>query len=326
MNPDDPTRGEPFDLVAIGETMVAFVSRDDPRHYLAVSAGAESNVAMGMARLGSDPLGKFIEGAVVEAGVDVEVVRDELRPTGVMTVHIDGSVRSSTYYRSQSAARGLSPEDLLRVGPSQWTHLTGITAALSGSAAELVETVVVNRSCGLSRVSFDVNFRPALWPDSGNAAGVLLRLARSADVVFIGEDEAVALFGTGDARILAETILERDDQELVYKREAGPASVITVGAEVSEPALAATVVEATGAGDAFAAGYLAATVFGWPVVARLRLGHLLGSRTVGVLEHVPPPFLDSEREAITPDGLAERWERIETTGREGARLQADGGA
>lgn len=321
MNPDDPTRGEPFDLVAIGETMVAFVSREDPRHYLAVPAGAESNVAMGMARLGcrtqwasrlgSDPLGKFIEGAVAEAGVDVEVVRDDLRPTGVMTVHVDGSVRSSTYYRSQSAARALSPSDLRRLGPSQWTHLTGITAALSGSAAELIETVIVNRLRGPSRVSFDVNFRPSLWPDSGKAAGVLLRLARSADVVFIGEDEAAALIGTADVRVLAQSILERDDQELVFKRGAGPASVITIGGEVSEPALATTVVESTGAGDAFAAGYLAATVFGWPIAARLRLGHVLGSRTVGVLEHVPPPFLDSEREAITPDGLAERWAREE---------------
>ena len=318
MQSDCPSPEKRFDLAAIGETMVAFVSRDDPHHYLAVPAGAESNVAIGMARLGcrtqwvsrlgADPLGRFVEESVSDAGVMVEVVRDDARPTGVMTIHVDGVSRSSTYYRSESAARTLSPEDLRRVSPSRWTHLTGITPALSDSAFALVESVMEDRRGDDALVSFDVNFRPALWPSTEMARRTLLRVARAADVVFIGDDECQALVGTSDVVALADSILERADQELVLKRGAGPASAVTASREISEPALQTAVVEPTGAGDAFAAGYLAARVFGWPTPARLRLGHLMGSRTVGVLEHVPPRFTASEFAAITPAGLAELWE------------------
>jgi len=318
-----PTSGpdeERFDAVTIGETMVAFVSRDDPRRYLAVAAGAESNVAAGMARLGcrtqwvsrlgDDPLGRFVEDSISACGVAVEVVRDATRPTGVMTVHASGPERRTAYYRSESAARSLAREDLRRAGPARWIHVTGVTAALSASAAELVQAVVEGRVGGGARVAFDVNHRPALWADTNAAARLLLARARSADIVFLGDDESEALLGTADAGTLASLILRRDEQELVLKRGAGPATVVTLQGETTEPALRAEVVEVTGAGDAFAAGYLAATVFGWPTRARLRLGHLMGSRAVGTLDHVPPPFPAAELAALSPATLAARWEDI----------------
>lgn len=311
--------GNPFDAVTIGETMVAFVSRDAPARYLAVAAGAESNVAVGLARLGlrtqwvsrvgDDPLGRLVEDAVEAAGVALAVVRDPARPTGVMTVHATGSERRTAYYRSESAARLLAPDDLRRAAPARWIHVTGVTAALSPSAAELAEAIVVGRAAGAARVSFDVNFRSVLWPTAAGAAGRLLPLARAADLVFVGSDEAEALFGTADAGALVDLILRRDGQELVLKRGAGPASTLALRGEVSEPALPVEVVEVTGAGDAFAAGYLAATVFGWPARARLRLGHVMGSRAVGVLDHVPPPFAPDELAALSPATLADRWER-----------------
>jgi 2-dehydro-3-deoxygluconokinase len=314
---DESDRG-PLDAVTIGETMVAFVSRDDPGRYLAVAAGAESNVAVGMARLGlrtqwvsrlgDDPLGRFVEDSIAAAGVDVQVVRDAARPTGVMTVHAGGSQRRAAYYRSESAARLLGPDDLGRAAPATWVHVTGVTAALSPSAADLVEAIVVGRAAGAARVSFDVNFRSVLWPDTDTAARLLLGFARAADLVFVGGDEAEALFGIAEAPALAAMILRRADQAVVLKRGAGPASVLTLRGEVTEPALRAEVVEATGAGDAFAAGYLAATVLGWPARARLRLGHVMGSRTVGVLDHVPPPFSAAELADLSPATLAARWE------------------
>jgi 2-dehydro-3-deoxygluconokinase len=184
--------------------------------------------------------------------------------------------------------------------------VTGVTAALSPSAAELVEEIVVGRAAGDARVSFDVNFRPTLWAASDDAAQGLLPLARAADLVFVGSDEAEALFGTAEPPALAELILRRDGQELVLKRGAGPASVLKLEDEISEPARPVEVVEVTGAGDAFAAGYLAATLHGWPTRARLRLGHLMGSRTVGVLDHVPPPFAPGELARLSPAARADR--------------------
>lgn len=308
---------ESFDLVAIGETMVAFVSRGDRRRYLAVTAGAESNVATVMAglgcrvrwvsRLGDDPLGRLIEDSLAAAGVDVAVVVDSARPTGAMTKHVTPSGTRSQYYRSESAARELAPDDLVRVGRTQWIHVTGITAALSPSAAELVEAIVDRRGAGGGRVSFDFNHRPALWPDAATAAGALLPLARRSDLVFIGDDEAERLFDTTAPEVLAELMLSDGDQQLVLKRGAGPASVVTGRGSMSVPSLSAEVVDPTGAGDAFAAGYLAATIRDWPVAARLRLGHLMASRVIGVLDDTPPPLPASELAALSPASLELLW-------------------
>lgn len=306
-----------FDLVAIGETMVAFVSQGGSRRYLAVPAGAESNVAIGMAqlgcrtqwvsRLGADPLGRLIEESLVAAGVAVDLVRDTTRPTGVMTVHVgEAAERHTAYYRSQSAAVGMVPEDLLRAGPTRWIHVTGITPALSDSAAALVDRVV-RRDGHQARVSFDINYRPALWPDGATAARVLLPLATAADVVFLGDDESKALFGTCDTDVLSDLILRRTDQQLVLKRGPGAASVIESGGVTSEHALPVEALDVTGAGDAFVAGYLAASVFGWPLRERLRLGHVMGSRAVGTLEHTPPPFPTDEASRISPEWLEAHW-------------------
>ena len=191
-------------------------------------------------------------------------------------------------------------------------HVTGITPALSPPAAGLVEAVLDRLSGHNGGMSFDLNYRAALWPDVNTAAEVLLGLARRADVVFVGDDEAEALFGTWEARALADLVLQRDEQELVLKQGAVGASVVTREGEVFEPALSAEVVDPTGAGDAFAAGYLAGRLLGWDVRARLRLGHLMGSRVVGVLEDVPPPFDAAELAALSPESLARRWSGLPT--------------
>jgi 2-dehydro-3-deoxygluconokinase len=211
------------------------------------------------------------------------------------------------YYRSGSAASLLSPDDLGRAGTARWIHVTGITPALSASAAGLVAAVVGRRHGQTGRVSFDVNHRPRLWPDAAVAAEVVLPLARQADLVFIGSDEAEALFGTADAESLGALILRRDDQELVVKRGGGRASLVSLHGELTQAALAAEVVDVTGAGDAFAAGYLAATCFGWPGISRLQLGHVMAARVVAVLDDVPPPFTTEELAALAPASVASRW-------------------
>lgn len=303
--------GEPFDVIAVGETMAAFVSTEDPHRFMATPAGAESNVAIGLARLGcrarwvsrlgADPLGRLVADTVAAAGVDVALEFDAARPTGVLVKHVTAAGTRVDYYRRGSAASALHPGDLERMGSGRVWHLTGITPALSEPAGDLVRAIV-DRRAG-RRVSFDVNFRPRLWADATAAARALLPLARQADLVFVGDDEAEALFGTSDSGSLASLVLLRDDQELVLKRGPEGASVITRRDEIFEPALVVDVVDVTGAGDAFAAGYLAALGWEWPVSARLRLGHLMASRVVGIIEDVPPPFPPGTLDNLTPETL-----------------------
>ena len=307
-----------FDAVCIGETMVSFVATDEPDRYRAIVAGAESNVAMDMARLGQrtswvsrvgdDPFGHRVVEWVASAGVDVSVLWDPEHPTGLMIKHPAGSEKVSSYYRGDSAARSLQPGDLQRAPKARWVHVTGITPALSASAADLVRAVVTGYFGPGTRVSFDVNVRQSLWPDARTASEALLPLAQGADLVFIGDDEAEYLFGTGSAAAIADLILRRADQTLVVKRGPGDASAITLEDETRVPALPTKALDVTGAGDAFAAGYLAASCLDWPVVARLRLGHALASRVVASTDDTLGPLSDEELGRLSPEALASMWE------------------
>lgn len=305
-----------LDAVCVGETMVAFVGEEGSDTYRAVPAGAESNVAAGMARLGcrvqwvsrlgDDALGRRLEDAIRGAGVEVQAVRDDVHPTGALVKHVDAGRSAVQYYRSQSAARLLSRLDLDRMARSEWIHVTGITPALSASAADLVEAIM-DREAGVARVSFDVNLRPVLWPDLETAAETLCSLARRADLVFIGDDEAEQLLGSSDVDVVGAALLARDDQQIVLKRGPDAATVVMAGSSVSETPLPVDVVDLVGAGDAFAAGYLAAGVFGWSPRDRLRLAHLVASRVVAVLDDVVPPFSDGDLGQLSPAMLERLW-------------------
>ncbi|MCW2739050.1 sugar kinase [Nocardioides sp.] len=289
------------DVVAVGETMATFVPDGTPDRYRVVPAGAESNVAIGVAhlglrarwvsRLGADDLGRLVCDTVSSHGVDVRVEWDEHLPTGIMTKSVEDGRTRVQYYRSGSAASRLDERHHAFVGDRpRWTHLTGITPALSSGARRLASRLLLDRDKdqGQGRTSFDFNYRPALWSGPSEAVDVLAPLARAADLVFVGDDEAAALFGTCDEDALRAELLTRSDQELILKRGGGMASLITTEASWSEPAKRVEVVDLTGAGDAFAAGYLAGRCKGWNVAQRLQSGHFLASQVISRLSDVGP--------------------------------------
>jgi len=287
--------GSDVDLVTVGETMATFVRAGDPDAYRLITAGAESNVAAGMvalgcrarwhSRLGADELGGFVADSLTAAGVLVLAERDVARPTGAAVKEVGPSGSRMRYYRTGSAASRLDLLDSRPLVDAPLLHLTGITPALSPENHSVVARLLAERR---GATSFDVNYRPVLWPSAEDAAGALLPLARSADLIFIGDDEARALVGTDDVRRVAEALLRRPGQELVVKFGPSEAVLATAGSEVSEPAHSVEVVDLTGAGDAFAAGYLTATVWGWAPHARLRLGHTLAAQVVGVVGDTVP--------------------------------------
>ncbi len=305
-----------LDAVCVGETMVAFVGEEGSASFRAVPAGAESNTAVGMARLGcrvqwvsrlgDDALGRRLEDVIGGAGVEVEVVRDDAHPTGALVKHVAAGASRVQYYRSQSAARLLSRLDLDRMAPSRWIHVTGITPALSASAADLVEAIM-ERVSGDALVSFDVNHRPVLWTDYHTAAETLCRLAQRADLVFIGDDEAERLLGSSDESVVAGELLARPGQEVVLKRGPGPATILGRGTSVTVPALPGDAVDLVGAGDAFAAGYLAAHTFGWEAHTRLQLAHRLAGMVIGVVGDTVPPLDRDLRDSLTPERLDALW-------------------
>ncbi|WP_344333715.1 PfkB family carbohydrate kinase, partial [Kitasatospora putterlickiae] len=181
-------------------------------------------------------------------------------------------------------------------------HLSGITAALSDDCLALLRALLADRRPG-RLVSFDLNWRPALWRERDPS--VLPPLLDAADLLLLGADEAETAFGTGDPRELRRrfpspaTVVVKDAARQVTAIERD-------GGAVTEPALTVEVVEATGAGDAFAAGYLAGTVRGLDQRRRLRLGHLSAACALtahGDQAELPP----AEVVAALLDAAPEHW-------------------
>jgi 2-dehydro-3-deoxygluconokinase len=260
------------------------------RTWTRTTGGAESNVACHLAGLGlraawvsavgDDPFGRAVVDFVAGHGVDVSrVVVDPERPTGVY-FKTPGGVR---YYRRGSAASALGPALLADLPPAGVVHTSGITPALSASCRALMDGLL--RAPRSHLLSFDVNWRPALGQDPE----LLRELASLADIVLVGADEAAALWGAGEPAAIRR-LLPQPCEVVVKQAEHGATLVEPDGTEVFEPALRVDVVEPVGAGDAFAAGYLAALLAGEAPRRRLRAGHLRAASALRTHGDVGPPL------------------------------------
>jgi 2-dehydro-3-deoxygluconokinase len=301
-------------VLCLGESMAMFLPEGPPdrtRTWTRAVGGAESNVACHLAGLGvpvawvsavgADALGRAVVAEVAAAGVDVSgVVIDPDRQTGLYLKE-SGTVR---YYRAGSAASCLGPEVLDRIDLDgvHLVHTSGITPALSESCLGLMRALFAlpRRT---HRISFDVNWRRALW--AGRDRAVLVELANAADIVFVGADEAEALWGTDEPQRI-RTVLNGPQTLVVKQGERGATLIEHDGAPVFEPALRVDVVEPIGAGDAFAAGFLAATVDGASPRHRLRAGHLRAASALRTREDIGPP-LPAEVVAALLDADARTW-------------------
>jgi 2-dehydro-3-deoxygluconokinase len=243
-------------------------------------AGAESTVACYLAqlgvssawvsRVGADPLGSLVLSAIGGWGVDTTFVEvDPGAPTGVFFKDPGVGVH---YYRAGSAASRLGASTT--VPSASLTHLSGITPVLSSSCASLVDRLLRSRRC-----SFDVNYRPKLWPVA-EAAPVLLGLARRASIVFVGLDEARTLWDVSSASDVRALLPE--PSTLVVKDGSVGATSFAESGTCFVPAPVVDVVEVVGAGDAFAAGYLAGLLRGAAESDRLMLGHLVAGAALRV--------------------------------------------
>ncbi|WP_407706372.1 sugar kinase [Streptomyces scopuliridis] len=353
-------------VVCLGESMVTFLPSlpgrlADVPSFARTIGGAESNVACALAaaghtvkwvsRVGADGFGDHLVDAIAAYGVDTSGVRrDPDRPTGIYfrtATDRATDAHEVAYYRAGSAASAMAPGTLSYddLWAGRVLHVSGITAALSDDCLALMRELTA-RAPGRPLVSFDVNHRPGLWRD-GSGARVLLDLARGADLVFVGEDEAADAWDLhgGDAIRAAlpepaTLVVKRGSAgATVYEREVGGTGRgadtgtrgtgrgVDGGADTgtrgtglgvdigtggsgrgadtvtSVPALRVDVVAPVGAGDAFAAGFLSATLRGLPAAARLRHGHLMAAATLTVPGDLgtPPSRADADRLADLDD-------------------------
>jgi 2-dehydro-3-deoxygluconokinase len=234
--------------------------------------GAESNVAVALARLGfrtgwisrlpDNALGRRLLGQIRHHGVDTSAVI--LAPDGrVGTYYIEpGRLPRATsviYDRAHSAFSQIDPDqvDWDYVGKAKWLHLTGITAALGDGPRRTVERAIAEATRHGVLISFDVNYRARLWTPA-DAAATLSLLLRHIPIIQCSLRDAVSLFGTpasGDEA--ARDLYDRFHPRVILITD-GQAGAVAYDGELHRArSIPAETLDPVGSGDAFAAGFIA---------------------------------------------------------------------
>ncbi len=260
------------DIVCLGEPLVEFVRSDHAElggYYRPGFGGDTSNAAIAAARqgarvgyltaLGRDTFGDSVMALWAEEGIDAaEVRRRADAPTGIYFVDPHPSGRRFSYFRKGSAASLYDPADLPTgyIAGARALHLSAITLAISPSMRAASFAAISTARAEGTLVSFDTNLRLALWPLEQARATIALALAM-ADIAFPSEDEASEIWGLHDADAVLDHVLALGPGIVALKRGDRGAVVATQDRRCEIPPAPCVPVDSTGAGDAFAGGFLA---------------------------------------------------------------------
>jgi len=254
--------------------------------------GSESNVAVGLARLGhsvrwisalgQDAFGDMIAHVLTGEGVEVIAARSNKFPTGLMVKSPSlGDERFVSYYRAGSAAANMSLDMLSidMISDARLLHVTGITPAISNEAHQALKLVLDFANQSGIQVSLDLNYRPALW-SSSDASSAFKEIIASVDTVFGDRLELSMLSESTSASVedLLRSIQELGVQDVIMKQGSDGAVALVGDQLLRQEALPVEVIDTVGAGDAFVAGYLSALLDGQNGQQRLERAVFCGAR------------------------------------------------
>lgn len=292
-------------VLTFGEPLVVFVPNRHGKINRVESfaphiGGAEFNTAVGLARLGvpvsfacsvgDDPLGERIVGAAQAEGIDVNFIqRCPDAQTGLLLKQWAGLKRNtSVYYYRTTSPMGLGlwkAEELgeaLRDYAWQWVHTTGITCMLNDDTCnQTLLLLQAAKQLGIT-VSYDVNIRLKIGP-IGEWRRMLKQALPYVDWFFVGDEEAIQLFGESEVSIVYRSISEMgfSGTGVVVKRGAQGAQIATDDGVLSQPAFPIdTIVDTVGAGDGFNAGFITGLLQEKSVREALTLGAVVGAFAV----------------------------------------------
>jgi 2-dehydro-3-deoxygluconokinase len=298
----DVSASRELDVLTAGEALVLLAAEDAGElhaveRFRRFSAGAELNVAIGLARLGlrvgylsrlgDDAFGHFIAEVIEREGVvGAFATVDPGSSNGFMLKSLaeDGADPQIEYFRRGSSASRMHAGDLARLDAARTRHLhlTGILPALSAGCGELVRALAQRAREQGSSLSFDPNLRPRLWPDREEMIRSINAFAALSDLVLPGLAEGRLLTGRAHPEDIATFYLELGAQAVVVKL--GPDGAYCAdrqGLRTYVPGVpVARVVDTVGAGDGFAVGIVSGLLEDLPLAAAARRGCAIGARVV----------------------------------------------
>ncbi|NJP36073.1 sugar kinase [Alkalicoccus luteus] len=289
------------EVITMGETMVIMNPQQDlPLEYVDTFrkqiGGAESNVAVGVARLGhtsgwisrvgDDPFGTYIEKTLRGEGIDLShVARDTQAPTGFFFKERRRADSVNVYYyRAGSAASRLQPGDVDPdyVAGAKLVHVSGILPALSIDCRHAADQLLETAKNAAVPVVFDPNVRMKLWNSREEAAEILNRYALASDYVLIGQSEGELLADEREPEAIA-SFYQRQNPELTVVVKLGEDGAFVSAPDEQFHAAGypvQTVTDPIGAGDAFAAAFMSGLLHGETLPRSVQLGNAAGACTV----------------------------------------------
>ena len=288
-------------IAVIGECMLELSAAGDNGLKQLAYGGDTLNTSMYMAKagckvdyvsaLGDDPHSAMMIDAWQRAGINCQlVVRKPGRLPGLYMIETDQhGERSFYYWRDQAPARELfdnaDEADGLFAALLNFPllYLSGVTLSLYSATAlkRLLSFLSRYRAAG-GLVAFDSNFRPQRWPDLNDAQQIFCDVYRQTDIALPTLDDEQLLFSVVNSEQLAAQLAAFGVSEIVIKRGAKGCDCYTDDEHCWQPAISvANIVDTTGAGDSFNAGYLSARMQGLSVAQAAQRGHHYASQVVG---------------------------------------------
>lgn len=292
------------ELLTIGEPMVVFEAQESDvdlataQQFQKFSAGAELNVAIGMARLGhpvdyvsavgDDPFGVYLRRVLRTDGVaDVAMLTKPGLPTGFyLKQRVSHGDPAVAYFRQGSAASHYQPADLATVNLAdvRLAHLSGIFAALSPNCLAAYRQLNADLVYNRIPVTFDPNLRPTLWSSTTEMIRVTNDLARYGTFVMPGLSEGRTLTGLQEPEAIADFYLRQGvtTRAVIVKLGAqGAFAKLKDGRQFTVPGFAVPrVIDTVGAGDGFAVGLISGLLEGQSLPAALKRANAIGALAV----------------------------------------------
>jgi len=234
-------------------------------------------------------------------GIGASPIIPGARP-GLYAITLTGAERSFTYWRADAAARQLAsdPAALAKsLVDQELVYFSGITLAIldAPSRNNLVSALGAARKAG-SRIAFDPNYRPRLWPDIETARAAIGAALPVVDIALPTFPDEQALYGDTSPEDTARRLAAAGVAEIVVKDGDQPALVVAGGNRFSVPALQVSAIDTTGAGDSFNGGYLAARLQGVPPDQSAARAHAVAAAVVQVRGALAP--FEVLRKAFAP--------------------------
>ncbi len=269
-------------VICLGELLIDFCAREadvslrEAGSFVKAPGGAPANVAVGCVRLGlpagfvgavgDDPFGAFLEGVVADAGVDaahLAKIPDVRTTLAFVATRSDGR-KDITFYRNPGADMALAPEhiDPGYLAEAEALHF-GSISRIDDSPRAATDKARRLAAEGGAMITYDLNWRPTLWPDADEARARIVEGFEGTTVAKVADEEWAFVFGSEDFDAGADTLLDAGVQLVVRSEGADGCRFAAAAGRGHVPPFPVEAVDTLGAGDAFMACLIVELLAPW---------------------------------------------------------------